>query len=232
MTVDNNTRINKYLSARLGIARREADHLIREGRIHINGDTAILGAHVNDSDVITLDDAPLTVDKSAPVYLILNKPVGYVCSKRAQDSTPTIYSLLLKHLQHLKTVGRLDKNSSGLILLTNDGDFTHRMTHPSFSKRKIYNIRLDHNLEPLHQQMISEYGIQLEDGPSKLLLERLSDSSRKEWRVTMSEGRNRQIRRTFASVGYTVVRLHRTNFGPYSLGDIKRGQYEITKPMS
>lgn len=102
-------------------------------------------------------------------------------------------------------------------MLTNDGDFAHKMTHPKFHKVKIYEVRLDHNLEPLHQQMISDHGIQLVDGPSKLTLERLSDTNRQAWRVTMHEGRNRQIRRTFTALGYQVTHLHRIQFGNYTL---------------
>ena len=102
------------------------------------------------------------------------------------------------------------------------------MTHPKFAKTKVYHVRLDHDLEPLHQQMISDFGIQLEDGRSQLTLARLVDDARNEWQVTMSEGRNRQIRRTFAALGYEVKRLHRVQFGNYSLGDMKRGAYELT----
>ena len=112
-----------------------------------------------------------------------------------------------------------------MILLTNDGDFAHRMAHPSFRKTKIYKVRLDRPLEPLHQQMISDFGVNLEDGRSQLALERLDDS-RLNWQVIMSEGRNRQIRRTFAALGYTVVRLHRVQFGNYSLGNMKRGEWQ------
>ena len=112
-------------------------------------------------------------------------------------------------------------------MLTNDGDFAYQMTHPKFHKVKVYHIRLEHDLAPLHQQMISDHGVELEDGTSKLSLERLSDTSRKGWQVTMSEGRNRQIRRTFGALGYTVTKLNRVTFGNYSLGDIKPGEYKI-----
>jgi 23S rRNA pseudouridine2605 synthase len=101
------------------------------------------------------------------------------------------------------------------------------MTHPSFHKVKKYEVELNKDLEPLHQQMINDYGIALEDGPSKLTLERPDDSDRKNWIVTMHEGRNRQIRRTFDSLGYEVEKLHRTNFGNYALGDIKPGKYKL-----
>jgi 23S rRNA pseudouridine2605 synthase len=90
----------------------------------------------------------------------------------------------------------------------------------------VYNVRLENELAPLHQQMISDIGVTLEDGPSKFTLERMNETDRKSWVVTMHEGRNRQIRRTFGALGYTVEKLHRTNFGSYALGDIKPGDFK------
>lgn len=221
------TRLNKYLALQLGISRREADRLIEQGRVKINNEPVTLGGRVHASDSLEVDGKAVTRQTTLK-YLALHKPVGYVCSRRSQGGLPTVYELLPPEYHDLKTVGRLDFNSSGIILLTNDGDFAYRMTHPKFAKTKIYKVRLDHDLEPLHQQMIADYGVLLEDGASKLQLERLSDDNRKEWQVTMSEGRNRQIRRTFTALGYDVKRLHRTNFGNYSIGDIQPGKYELT----
>lgn len=217
-------RLNKYLAFQLGISRREADNLIDMGRVKINDKKATLGARMLASDTIYVEDWPVTT-KAVYQYVAFHKPVGYVCSRRAQGDNPTIYDLLPPEYSVLKPVGRLDRDSSGLILLTNDGDFAYRMTHPKFMKQKIYEVSLNKDLEPLHHQMISDHGITLEDGASKLILERLSDTSRKDWRITMTEGRNRQIRRTFESLGYAVTSLHRTNFGNYSLGDIKPKEY-------
>lgn len=220
------TRLNKQLALLLGISRREADNFIKSGRVKINGTKATLGDRVVDGDAIEVDNRRLDI-KPAYIYIMLNKPVGYVSSRRQQGDTPTLYRLLPPQYQSLKTVGRLDKDSSGLIILTNDGDFTQRMTHPSYTKVKVYEVELDHELEPLHQQMISDYGVDLPDGKSQLQLMRLSDNSRKSWQVTMHEGRNRQIRRTFGALGYTVISLHRTNFGNYALGDMKPGEFKI-----
>jgi 23S rRNA pseudouridine2605 synthase len=223
-------RLNKHLALQLGVSRREGDELIERGRVTINGEVASLGARFLRGDEIKVSGKSIA-DSTAYEYLLLNKPAGYVCSRRAQGDLPTVYELLPEKYHTLKTVGRLDFNSSGAILLSNDGDFTYRMTHPKFAKTKIYNVRLDHDLEPLHQQMISDHGIQLEDGASTLMLERMSDDNRSEWRVTMSEGRNRQIRRTFNALGYEVKKLHRTNFGNYSLGDIKPGSFEMVNML-
>lgn len=221
-------RLNKHLALVLGISRRQADDLIAGKKVKINDNLAILGARFNKGDKITVDNKLIT-EKTEFIYLTMNKPTGYVCSRRQQGKTPTIYELLPEKYHNLKTVGRLDRDSSGLILLTNDGDFTYQMTHPSFFKTKIYNVRLENNLQPLHQQMISGYGIKLDDGPSKLQLERMNDTDRKSWIVTMHEGRNRQIRRTFGSLGYTVAKLHRKQFGRYALNDLPSGQWQEIK---
>ncbi len=223
-------RLNKYLALQLGISRREADMLIDAGMVSINGVLAKLGARISESDSITVADKSISPIKRDIVYIALNKPVGYVSSRRAQGKLPTIYNLIPQKYHHLKPVGRLDANSSGLLLLTNDGDFAYKMTHPKFSKTKIYNVRINKDLEPLHQQMISDFGINLEDGYSRLHLTKLRDDNRKEWQVTMSEGRNRQIRRTFSALGYDVKKLHRIQFGPYSLDSLKKGEITEISP--
>ena len=216
-------RLNKFLALSLGISRRKADDLIERGKVLVNEQPAIIGQRVRQSDVIKFNGQaikPKTIS-----LIIINKPVGYLSSRASQGGVPTIYELLPRELSHLKLVGRLDKDSSGLILLTNDGEFAHKMTHPSFYKIKRYLVKIDKSLEPLHRQMINDFGIQLPDGPSKLTLERQFDGDDKHWIITMSEGRNRQIRRTFSALGYNVVKLHRTNFGNYSLGDIPSGKW-------
>ena len=157
--------------------------------------------------------------------VIYNKPFGYVVSRDGQGSK-TIYDTLPLEYRQLNPVGRLDKNSSGLLLLTNDGVLANDLTHPRYAKIKIYEIRLNQQLAPLHQQMINDRGISLEDGLSQLQLEKLDDEGYA-WRVTMHEGRNRQIRRTFSALDYTVTRLHRTHFGEYTLGDLAKGKTKI-----
>ena len=219
-------RLNKFIAHATGMARREADEAILNGRISVNGKVANIGQDVDgQSDIIKLDDKQITLPATTTV-IMLNKPIGYVCSRNAQaKDAKTVYELLPSDLRQLKTIGRLDKDSSGLILLTDDGDMALKLTHPSFTKTKEYVIELDRPLAPLHQQMIADFGINLTDGPSKLLLERLNDE-RTKFRVIMHEGRNRQIRRTFAALGYQVVSLHRISFGSYQLGDLPSGKYK------
>ena len=244
-------RLNKFLAERLGVSRREADDLIAAGKVFVNEKPAILGARIDKNDKVCYNGKKIPFE-TAYLYIALNKPVGYVCSRRAQGETPTLYELLPEDYKKLKTVGRLDKDSSGLILLTNDGDFAFQMTHPKFHKEKTYEVELDRPLEPLHQQMISDFGIMLDDGPSKFTVIRKTDTKPSEghkhraagepldpscttpdvaaYTVVLSEGRNRQIRRTFAALGYHVVKLHRISFGKYELSGLESGKYVIIKP--
>ncbi len=222
------TRLNKYIATNFGVSRREADLLIQQGKVMINGTKAEIGQRVEDGDKVTISGKNVAEQKL--IYLALNKPVGYVCSRKRQGDTPTIFELLPEKYQSLKNVGRLDRDSSGLILLTNDGDFAFQMTHPKFVKTKVYEVEIDRELEPLHQQMISDFGVDLPDGRSQLGLARLSDNNRRQWQVTMSEGRNRQIRRTFDALGYKVVALHRIKFGVYELSGLPEGEFtEVQK---
>ena len=223
-TARNTQRLNKFVALSLGVSRRKADELIEKGKIIVDGQPARLGQQISEVNRVSYNGNFLKIQDKK--IIALNKPVGYLCSRASQGGVPTIYELLPKSLHHLKPVGRLDKDSSGLILLTNDGDFAHHMTHPSFYKIKRYLVTLDQPLQPLHRQMINDFGVQLPDGPSRLTLERQHEGDEHRWIVQMSEGRNRQIRRTFAALGYTVTKLHRTDFGSYSLGGMKRGEWQ------
>ncbi len=215
----------------MSIGRRQADTLIEQKRVLIDGKIPQLGTQLQPEKhrIIVNGQELKRQSKVAFTYLLFNKPTGYVCSRRQQGDTPTIYSLLPKDYQHLKAVGRLDKDSSGLLLLTNDGDFAHHMTHPSFGKIKQYHIQLDKPLTRLHWQLIDEQGAQLPDGRSKLRLRPLIKHDSTKWLVTMHEGRNRQIRRTFAALGYTVTKLHRVSFGIYQLKALQPGELEAVE---
>lgn len=221
-------RLNKYIAMHTSFSRRAADELIQRNRVLINDQPATPGVGVEEGDVVKVDDEIIGDSGDIAIKtIILNKPVGFVCSRDGQGNR-TIYELLPYELQHLNSVGRLDKNSSGLLLLTNDGQLANQLTHPRYKKTKVYEVSLDKPLTPLHQQMISDFGIQLEDGPSKLLIEK-QDSSALHLSVTMHEGRNRQIRRTFEALGYSVAKLHRITFGTYQLGDLPPGQTTIVQ---
>lgn len=219
---DKSTRLNKYLAHMTGISRREADEAIAAGRVMINDTPAALGAQINDNDTVRFDKQ--VVKPTTYTYLAINKPAGYVCSRKQQGDGQTIFSLLPEEFRKLKTVGRLDRESSGLILLTDDGDFAQSMTHPRYVKQKVYEVTLSDTLTPLHQQMITDRGIDLADGRSMFMIQKQDATN--SYLVTMHEGRNRQIRRTFAALGYGVTRLHRIQFGNYHLEGIAQGNFQ------
>jgi 23S rRNA pseudouridine2605 synthase len=215
-------RLNKFLALASGISRRSADKAIAEGRVDINGLISHLGSQVNDGDSVKLDGALVKLPELSTT-IMLNKPTGYVCSRQGQGSL-TVYDLLPSKYHKLKTAGRLDKDSAGLVILTNDGALADRLTHPRFQKDKIYHVQLDKPLLPAHGQLIN-HGIKLKDGPSKLNLYKL-DKLGKRYKVTMHEGRNRQIRRTFEELGYKVIELERLTIGPYKLNDLESGKFK------
>jgi len=217
-------RINKFVATATGLSRRAADTAIANRRVQVNNQLPHVGMQVSEGDTVTLDGDSIKLPEQITI-IMLNKPVGYVCSRSGQGSQ-TIYDLLPAKFHHLKPVGRLDKDSSGLLILTNDGNLANQLTHPRYAKTKIYEVQLNKELQPMHQQMITKDGVKLDDGLSKLLLVGLNEQG-KSWQVTMQEGRNRQIRRTFAALGYEVKRLHRTAFGTYKLGNCAEAQYQI-----
>lgn len=223
-------RLNKFIAHATGISRRQADEVIASGRVKVNDFPAQLGRSIDEqNDIVELDGRRLAMPISSTT-IIMNKPVGYVCSRRAQGKgVKTIYELLPDKYKKLKTVGRLDKDSSGLIMLTDDGDLAFRLTHPKFHKEKQYLVTLNLPLSSTDERLISTKGVEIGDGLSKLGLRPLDDS-RTKWRVTMSEGRNRQIRRTFAAVGYAVTKLHRVKFGDYEIGSLKAGEMREIGP--
>lgn len=234
-------RINRYIAAATGLSRRAADRLVEGNKVLINGNSAQLGDHVTSVDKVTIDRKQIFLPLE-PSTIILNKPVGYVCSRDGQGSK-TIYELLPDEYKSLKPVGRLDKDSSGLLLLTDNGQLAHELTHPKFAKDKIYLVHLTHPLKGPDFDAITKKGVDI--GDKTLSIFRLEVQSAdhlagdahkthdncfaentKDWIVTIHEGRNRQIRRTFSALGYTVKTLHRITFGSYRLSDLGPAQYK------
>ncbi|HSX52771.1 MAG TPA: pseudouridine synthase [Patescibacteria group bacterium] len=218
-------RINRYIALSTGLSRRAADLTIEAGRVTVNGLAPLAGQQIGPSDAVTLDSTTITPPINT-VTILLNKPVGYVCSRDGQGSK-TVYDLLPTELHNLKPVGRLDKDSSGLLLMTNEGKLAHELSHPSFQKEKVYDVTLDKQLKPVDKAKI-ETGVLLEDGMSKLQLKRMVVAKDISYEVRMHEGRNRQIRRTFEKLNYKVTKLLRTQFGTYKLGSIQSGKYKLS----
>ena len=218
-------RLNKWIAAHTLYSRRKADELISAGRVMVNSKTAGMGIQVEDTDVVMIDLKPVQPAFNTKLLtLMINKPVGYVCSRKGQGA-PTVYSLIPLQYHHLDIVGRLDKDSSGLLLLTNDGELHQQLTHPSYEKEKVYRVLLSGPLSAEHERDIKK-GIELTDGISQLGLKAL-DTTRKFWEVRMHEGRNRQIRRTFSTLLYGVESLERLQFGSYKLRDLPSGKFAI-----
>lgn len=214
-------RLNRFIALASGVSRRRADELIAKGLIKVNGQKGQLTDSISNSDTVTLDGKPI---KPLPLtIIILNKPVGYVCSRDGQGSS-TIYDLFPGKYHNLKPVGRLDKDSSGLILLTNDGELANNLTHPRYQKEKVYEVKLDKTLNPADKEKLLS-GVKLSDGVSKFIKLNVQADY---YEVILREGRNRQIRRTFEALGYKVTELHRTKFGDCRLEPgLKAGEWSV-----
>lgn len=214
-------RINKYIASNTKLSRRSVDQAIAEGRVSVNDKPATFGQDINEQDKVYIDDK-LIKNSPGRSTIMLHKPVGYVVSRDGQGSK-TIYNLLPKKYHLLNPVGRLDKNSSGLLLLTNNGRLAQKLTHPSFQKKKVYEVELNKALLSDDIKKLKK-GVLLDDGLSQLGLKPLSKNS---YTVIIKEGRNRQIRRSFSVLGYTVTKLHRVKFGDYTLKNLKVGKVKL-----
>ena len=215
-------RLNRYVAMATGLSRRQADNAIAEARVRINGKIAVLGEQGSVNDIITLDDVIITTPDTL-LYLILHKPAGYVTSRAQQGKDKTIYALLPESYHRLKPVGRLDRETSGLLLLTDDGETAFKLSHPSQDKSKHYEMVLDKVLSDDAAKKLRT-GVELEDGLSQF--DELTGKG-KNWQVTLHEGRNRQIRRTISALGYSVLRLHRSHFGNLDLDGLAEGEFRL-----
>lgn len=220
-------RLNKYLSLALGLSRRASDDLIASKKVRINDAVAELGNRVEEGDEVKVLGKVIKLEETKKVYLLLNKPEGYLSSKVSQGGAPTVYELLPREYQkmNLNIAGRLDKDSCGLLLMTNDGEYLNEITHPSSGKTKTYIVKL--NKELLNEDLEKlKSGVQIGDSrPSKFKSIKILEDQSLE--VELEEGRNRQIRRTFYELGYRVTFLQRTKLGPYKLDNLEEGEVKV-----
>jgi 23S rRNA pseudouridine2605 synthase len=219
-------RLNRFLAAAGLGSRRHCDELIAEGRVTVNGQPCMnFSTQVEDSDHVKVGSR--LVRRAETLTIILNKPAGFVSTRRDPNATNTIYDLLPPKFVRLFNVGRLDTQTEGLLLLTSDGDLAQQLTHPRYKVEKEYEVTLDRRWDPrLGQKLVK--GVFL-DG-KRAQLARLQPIGPTRLRVVLQQGLNRQIRRMFYAIGYEVERLVRTRIGHLRLGEMPRGSWRpLTK---
>ena len=218
-------RLNKYL-ANAGIcSRREADEYIQAGVITVNGEVVTeLGTKVLRTDEVKFHDQPVSIEKK--VYVLLNKPKDYVTTSDDPQQRKTVMDLVKNACrERIYPVGRLDRNTTGVLLLTNDGDMASKLTHPKFLKKKIYHVYLDKNVTAHDIQQIRD-GIQLEDGEIQAdACEYADEKDKKQVGIEIHSGKNRIVRRIFESLGYRVTKLDRVQFAGLTKKNLRRGDW-------
>lgn len=217
-------RINKYL-AECGVAsRRGCDKLIEEGRVTVNGKTAALGDDIAGDEEICVDGVPVSHGEKHSYYL-LNKPKGYVCTVRDDKGRKTVMELLPPDAGRVFPVGRLDYDTEGMLLLTDDGDLTFRLTHPKNEVPKTYLVKIEKGITDAELNRLRA-GVEIDGvltGKSKVKVIE-TDKAFTKLQVTITEGRNRQVRKMFEAVGKQVVFLKRIKIGEMRLGSLPRGK--------
>ena len=223
-------RINKYIASSGFCSRRKADELIEAGRVQVNGKTVtLLGYEIRTKDKVTIDGKTLRMMKLE--YYRFYKPTGYITTSDDEKGRKTIYDILPDELKHLKPVGRLDKDSSGLLILTNDGNLVYELTHPSIKVAKVYRVTVDAFLKVEDLEKLAK-GIEIEKGKIAYcdceIIERTKNETLLE--ITLYQGLNRQIRKMIEHIGHNVVHLKRIRHATIDLVGLKKGQYKPIKP--
>ena len=218
-------RLNKYLANAGVCSRREADEFIQAGVVTVNGVVVTeLGTKVMRTDVVRFHDNPVSLEKK--VYVLLNKPKDYVTTSDDPQQRKTVMDLVKNACpERIYPVGRLDRNTTGVLLLTNDGDLASKLTHPKFLKKKIYHVYLDRNVTLHDMQQIAE-GLVLDDGEIKAdAVEYADPVDKKQVGIEIHSGKNRIVRRIFESLGYKVVKLDRVQFAGLTKKNLRRGDW-------
>lgn len=223
-------RINKYIASSGFCSRRKADELIEAGRVRVNGEVVkLLGYEIRTKDKVSIDNKPLRTMKLE--YYRFYKPTGYITTSSDEKGRKTIYDILPDEMSHLNPVGRLDKDSSGLLILTNDGNLVYELTHPSIKVAKVYRVTVDAFLKVEDLERLAS-GIKLEKGKIAYcdceIIERKKDETLLE--ITLYQGMNRQIRRMIEFLGHNVIHLKRIRHATIDLVGLKKGQFKAIKP--
>ena len=222
-------RLNKYISNSGVCSRREADEFIAAGLVTVNGEVVTaMGTRVKSSDDIRFNGERLKGEEK--VYILMNKPKDFVTSTDDPHAEQTVMDLLAGHCeQRVYPVGRLDKSTTGVLLLTNDGALTEQLTHPSHDRKKIYQVDLDKNLQRTDMELLVQ-GIELEDGMAHVDEISYIDENEKKIGVEIHSGRNRIIRRMFEQLGYSVKKLDRVYFAGLTKKGVRRGAWRFLTP--
>lgn len=224
-------RLNKYIANSGICSRREADELITQGLVEVNGKVVTeMGYQVQKTDRVVFDGQSITPEK--PVYVLLNKPKGYISTTKDEKARKTVMDLVVNASPYrLFPVGRLDRQTTGLILLTNDGHLTKKLTHPSFGVKKIYHVTLDRKLSVEDLRTIAD-GVRLEEGVAEVdSISYIEGKPKNEVGIEIHIGWNRVVRRIFKKMGYEVEALDRVIFAGLTKKNIKRGHWRILTEM-
>lgn len=223
-------RINKYLAS-LGIgSRRAIDKMIDDGRIRVNGEVISAGVKVTDDDLIEIDGKKISKEAEKKVYYLLNKPLEVLSSAKDDRGRKTVVDLI-RCKERIFPVGRLDYNTTGLIILTNDGELFNKVIHPRAELYKQYYVKVLGEIKDSSLEMLRN-GVKLEDGMTLPAIVKLikREKGKSEVEISIREGRNRQVRRMFDSVNHPVITLKREKIGKISIGKLRLGEYrELTK---
>lgn len=225
------TRLNKYIASTGICSRRKADELIEQGVVSVNGKkVSELGFLVSEKDKVFINNELVRPKKHE--YYRFYKPTGYITTADDEKDRKIIYDILPQNMHNLKPVGRLDRDSSGLIILTNDGDLINELTHPSIKVPKVYMVTIDGRIH-IHQLEQMAKGIEIEKGKiayaDTMVIE--STSKRTILRITLYQGLNRQIRKMLSSLGLEVISLKRIQHATIDLEGLKKGQFKPIKPQ-
>lgn len=223
-------RINKYIAQSGFCSRRKADEYILQGRVKVNGETVtMLGFEIRKKDKVTLDGKLLRADKLE--YYKFYKPAGYITTKSDEKNRKTIFDIIPEEFHYLNPVGRLDKDSSGLIILTNDGNLAYELTHPSIKVAKTYIVKVEGKLTDEKLQKLTE-GIEIEKGKIAYCDWAILEETKTEtiFEIILYQGLNRQIRKMFEFLGHNVINLKRIRHANIELTGLKKGQIKPIKP--
>ncbi len=219
-------RLNVFVARATGLSRRAADRAVEEGRVKIDGETVLEpGTNVESGDEVTFDGRPIESPEEF-VWLLMNKPEGYITTRSDESGRQTVMDLLPEHLHRLFPVGRLDRDTEGVLLFTNDGKAAHRMLHPSHGVERTYRVWLDNRLSDRELDLVRK-GVLLDSKRAVPLELKMIGKIQPIYEITLTEGRYHEVKRIFSALGRDVLKLERLSHAGISAGKLKPGEWRI-----